>query len=135
MNTEDTQMQLFAHALRELALRHPGLFFEDRKNPEHVAAYDEYNEAGTKMTRKAKPCALEFARFQAWRGVTEKVELPALRRKQVRENKETGKMEYTGKMETYRDEVKATVTFRRLVAWASNPRRLAEILEEKGVTK
>jgi hypothetical protein len=125
MNTEDTQMQLFAHALRELALRHPGLFFEDRKNPEHVAAYDEYNEAGTKMTRKAKPCALEFARFQAWRGVTEKVELPALRR----EN------QLTGKMETYRDEVKATVTFRRLVAWASNPRRLAEILEEKGVTK
>jgi len=125
MNTEDTQMQLFAHALRDLALRHPGLFFEDRKNPEHVAAYDEYNEAGTKMTRKAKPCALEFARFQAWRGVTEKVELPALRRR----NQETGKLE------TYRDEVKATVTFRRLVAWASNPRRLAEILEEKGVTK
>ncbi len=125
MNTDETQMQLFAHSLRELALRFPSLFFEDRKNPEHIAAYDEYNESG-KMTREAKPCALEFARFQAWRGVTERIELPALRRRNQK----------TGVMETYRDKLKATtVTFRRLVAWASNPKRLEEILIEKGVTK
>lgn len=124
MNTEETQTQLFAHALRELALRYPGLFFEDRRNPDHMSAYDEYNEAGTKLTRKAKLCALDFARFQAWRGVAQKVELPALRRRNQK----------TGLMETYRDKLDPTmVIFRRLVAWASNPRRLSEVLEEKGV--
>ena len=123
MNTEQSQLQLFAASLRDLALQYPGLFFEDRQNPEHLAAYDEWNTKKTKVTRPAKPCGLEWARFQAWRPVVQRLNLPALKRK----NKETNEIE------VYRYAVKATVTFRRLVAWASNPKRLGEILAEKGV--
>ena len=108
MNTEESQLQVFASALQKLALLYPNLYFEDRRNPAHLERYNE-------VERTCKPCLLEFARFQAWRPVLKKVELPAI--------------------PYVRGEVNANVTFRRLVAWASNPVRLEEMLVEKGVTK
>ncbi len=87
-------------------MQYPSLYFEDRQNPKHLARYNEAD-------RTAKKCKLEFARFQAWRPVVQKVNLPPLPR--------------------VRGAVYETVTFRRLVAWASNPTRLEEILVEKGV--
>lgn len=114
MNTEESQLQVFASALQKLALLYPNLYFEDRRNPAHLKSYNETDKKGI-VLRTCKPCLLEFARFQAWRPVLKKVELPAI--------------------PYVRGEVNANVTFRRLVAWASNPVRLGEMLFEKGVTK
>jgi hypothetical protein len=106
MNTDEMQKQLFSHHLEGLALKYPSLYFEDRQNEKYLARYNEED-------RPAKKCKLEFARFQAWRPVVQTVNLPPLPR--------------------VRAAVYETVTFRRLVAWASSPTRLAEILIEKGV--
>ena len=106
MNTEESQLQLFAKTLGELAERHPSLYFEDRCNPEHLKRYNESD-------RPCKPCKMEFVRFQAWRPVLRRVALKAIPYKRAAVNE--------------------MVTFRRLVAWASNPKRLGEILVEKGV--
>lgn len=108
MNTEETQTQLFSRHLAELGLQYPSLYFEDRQNESHLARYNEPD-------RKAKKCKLEFARFQAWRPVTQEMDIPCI--------------------PYVRGAVKQSVTFRRLVAWASSPKRLEEILIEKGVAK
>lgn len=106
MNTDESQLRLFDQALGELAVKHPSLYFEDRCNPKHLKRYNEPD-------RPCKLCKLEFARFQAWRPILERVVLKAIPYK--------------------RGAVNEMVTFRRLVAWASNPKRLGEILVEKGV--
>lgn len=106
MNTEESQLRLFDHALVELAVKHPALYFEDRCNPKHLTRYNESD-------RPCKLCKLDFARFQAWRPVLRRVNLMPI--------------------PYVRGEVNEMVTFRRLVAWASNPKRLGEILVEKGV--
>ena len=106
MNTDEMQKQLFSRHLEGLALQYPSLYFEDRQNEEYLARYNEED-------RPAKKCKLEILRFQAWRPVVQTVNLPPLPR--------------------VRAAVYETVTFRRLVAWASSPTRLAEILIEKGV--
>lgn len=97
---------MFAQALGELAVKYPALYFEDRANPEHMKVYDESD-------RPAKLTKLDFARFQAWRPVMQRVVLNAI--------------------PYVRGSVNEMVRFRRLVAWASNPKRLGEILVEKGV--
>lgn len=63
--------------------------------------------------KKKKPCKNEWLRFQAVRPVFDIVESPAIYK--------------------VRDAFRGLVEFKLLVAWAATPRRLADILSEKGV--
>lgn len=63
--------------------------------------------------QKGKPIKNDWLRFQAVRVVFEMVDSPAIYK--------------------VRDAFRGLLPFKLLVAWASNPRRLQEVLLEKGV--
>lgn len=73
---------------------------------------DRQNPEHMERFGHSRPCRIEAMRFQAWRPVLEQVEAPAIAK--VREG------------------LSAVVSFRRLVAWAASPKRLGEVLVEKG---
>lgn len=47
------QLDLYDKELDTLRSKYPGLDFEDRQNPKHLARYSEYSQSG-KLVRKAK---------------------------------------------------------------------------------
>lgn len=114
MTTEESQqLDLYDKELDALRAKYPGLDFEDRRNPKHLARYNEYGKAGN-ITRKAKRGANpdSHLRFQAIRRTVDEIDLPPMPR--------------------VRPAVQATVPVRVLVAWAATPHRLAEILATGG---
>lgn len=62
------QLDLYDKELDALRAKYPGLDFEDRQNPNHLARYNDYGKGG-KITRKAKRGANpdSHLRFQAVR--------------------------------------------------------------------